>query len=98
MTGRMGELAFTDWLIRFCCTGFGAAGGGGGVLGMIRAGGNWLTAMGRAGTLLATALAGRPVGVISVGRATGRATFEAATSDGWATAGAGAVGRTEIGA
>ena len=69
ITGRIGWLAFTGWLTRFCCTGFGAAGGGGGVRGMIRAGGNWLTATGLTGTLLATARAGWPVGVISVGRA-----------------------------
>jgi hypothetical protein len=49
---------------------------------MIRAGGNWLTATGLAGILLATARAGCPVGVISVGRATGRETFETGTSDG----------------
>jgi hypothetical protein len=82
MTGRIGALAFTGWLTRFCCTGLGAAGGGGGVFGMIRAGGNWLTATGLAGALLATARAGWPVGVIRVGRATGLATFDAGTSDG----------------
>jgi hypothetical protein len=61
--------------------GFGAAGGGGAFLGTTRGGGSLAMTTGFGGVALGIAFTG-PVGVISVGRAAGRVTFIAATSDG----------------